>query len=169
MLYKIGNINMRKKIKLEDILDKYVIVVLGNEKKIVYDVDDSRIFSVHITGCGRGARNASISHSTFKTIEQAKKGIKYLDTCHWTDVFTCLKVSDLRDNFKIGWAYLIQDIANFNDHIDFEEKMERDERMKHAKEAVERHREATRLLACSLVESICENEYGETVITLYKK
>lgn len=160
---------MKKKIKLQDIMDKYLIVVLGDAKKIVYDVDDSRIFSVHITGCGRGARNASLNLNTFKTLEQAKKGIRYLDTCHWNHTFTCLKVSELRDNFKIGWAFLIQDIKDFNDHIDFVEKMERDERVKRTKEAIERHREATQILECSLVESISENEYGQIIITLYTK
>ena len=57
---------MKTKIKLKSILDKYIIVVDGDEKKVVYDVDDSSIFSVSITGCGRGARNAVLSKKTFK-------------------------------------------------------------------------------------------------------
>ena len=52
--------------KIDNLLDKYLIVVDGNENKIVYDVDDSRIFSVHITGCGRGARNAVLSKKLLK-------------------------------------------------------------------------------------------------------
>jgi hypothetical protein len=53
--------------KITDINNKYIIVVKGDEKKVVYDVDDSSIFSVHITGTKRGARNAVISNKTFKT------------------------------------------------------------------------------------------------------
>ena len=49
---------MEEKIMIESILDKYIIVVDGDEQKVVYDIDDSSIFSVSITGCGRGARNA---------------------------------------------------------------------------------------------------------------
>ena len=52
--------------KITDINNKYIIVV-KDEKKVVYDVDDSSIFSVHITGTKRGARNAVISNKTFKT------------------------------------------------------------------------------------------------------
>ncbi len=79
---------METKIKLKSILDKYIIVVDGDEKKVVYDVDDSSIFSVSITGCGRGARNAVLSKKTFKTLKDAEKGIKYLDTCYWNFKFS---------------------------------------------------------------------------------
>jgi hypothetical protein len=128
---------MKTKIKLESILDKYIIVVDGDEKKVVYDVDDSSIFSVSITGCGRGARNAVLSRKTFKTLKEAEKGIKYLDTCYWNFKFKAIKVSELKSLSEKGWDILIKDIEGFNWSADFEKEME----AKRAKEEKKRYSE----------------------------
>ena len=124
---------MKTKIKLESILDKYIIVVEGDEKKVVYDVDDSSIFSVSITGCGRGARNAVLSKKTFKTLKEAEKGIKYLDTCLWNFKFKAIKVSELKRLSKKGWDILINDIEDFNWGVDIEREMEAEKKRRKGK------------------------------------
>jgi hypothetical protein len=112
------------KLELENIKEKFIIVVDGDEKKVVYDLDDSRIFSVHITGCGRGARNAVLSKSTFyNTKKEARTGINYLNTCNWNAKFKSIKVKDLGKHSEIGYKYLLEDIKWFNCDIDFENSM----------------------------------------------
>lgn len=109
-----------QKIRLELVLDKYLIVVNNDERKIVYDIDDSSIFSSSVIGCKRGARNAVLSHETFKTLDEAEVGLSYLNTCHWSYEFKIIKVSELQKLSEHGWNILLEDINEFNLGIDFE-------------------------------------------------
>lgn len=153
--------------KLEKILEKYIIVVEGNEKKIVYDIDDSRIFSVHITGCGRGARNAVLSTKTFKTLNQAEKGIKYLDTCYWNCKFKAIKVSELKSLSEKGWDYLLEDIEYYN----FTRKMDKDFEKESRKESLlkynELEKEAIELIKNGRIDRITQSEEGVYKIVIY--
>jgi uncharacterized membrane protein len=152
------------KIELESILDKYIIVVDGDEKKVVYDVDDSSIFSVSITGSGRGARNAVLSKKTFKTFKEAEKGIKYLDTCHWHFKFKAIKVSELKDLSEKGWDILIKDIEGFNWHADFEKKMEAKRQEEERRKYLELKNTAIKLVKSEYIYSIEEDENNEIII-----
>jgi len=151
------------KIKLESILDKYIIVVDGDEKKVVYDIDDSSIFSVSITGCGRGARNAVLSKKTFMSLKKAKKGIKYLNDC-WNFKFKAIKVSELKKLSDRGWNILIDDIKDFNWSADFEKEME----VKRKKEEEEKYSElknkAAKLIEYGYIIAIEEDENDEIII-----
>ena len=155
---------MKTKIKLKSILDKYIIVVDGDEKKVVYDVDDSSIFSVSITGCGRGARNAVLSKKTFKTLKDAEKGIKYLDTCYWNFKFKAIKVSELKELSEKGWDILIKDIESFNWDADFEREM----KVKREKEEKEKYLElknkAIKLIESEYIYSIEEDDNNVIII-----
>ena len=155
---------MKTKIKLESILDKYIIVVDGDEKKVVYDVDDSSIFSVNITGCGRGARNAVLSKNTFKTLKDAKKGIKYLDTCHWNLKFKAIKVSELKSLSGKGWDILIKDIEGFNLDADFEKEMEVERAKEENKRYFELKNKAKKLVESGYIYSIEDDENNEVII-----
>jgi hypothetical protein len=158
---------METKIKIEEILDKYIIVVDGDEKKVVYDVDDSCIFSVAITGCGRGARNAVLSKSTFKTLDEAEKGIKYLDTCHWNFKFKTIKVSELKNVSEKGWDILIKDIEHFNWDCDFEYALEIKRKKEEEERKLELKKQAIEIVNSLFIDSIYESE-GEIIITLLK-
>ena len=155
---------MKAKIKLESILDKYIIVVDGDEKKVVYDVDDSSIFSVSITGCGRGARNAVLSRKTFKTLKEAEKGIKYLDTCYWNFKFKAIKVSELKGLSDKGWDILIKDIERFNWHADFEKEIEAERKKEEKKKYLELKNNAIKLVESGYIYSIEEDENNEIII-----
>src|SRR5574344_515018 len=157
---------MSKKLNLDDILDKYIIVVDGDEKKVVYDVDDSRIFSVSITGCGRGARNAVLSEDTFKTLEDAEKGIKYLDTCYWNFKFKAIKVSKLKNLSIKGWNILVEDINHFNMNIDFQNEINCKREEENSRKRLELKMKAISLIETMEISSI-STEDGETVITLW--
>lgn len=122
-----------KKLNVKDLLEKYIIVVDGDEKKVVYDANDSRIFSVHITGCGRGARNAALNSNTFKSMSKAFRDIEYLSFCHFSYKFKILKFSELQNFSTIGFDYLLKDIASYNESIDFKIK-NKQERQKQEKE-----------------------------------
>lgn len=156
-------------IKLESILDKYIIVVDGDESRIVYYVDDSRIFSIHITGSGRGARNAALSKNTFKTLKKAEKGIQYLDTCHFLYKFRAIKVSELKLLSEKGYNFLMEDIEDYNRDIFFEIE----EGKKSKKEDNKKYKKLKNT-AIDLVKngSICSIEYNEdndTIIILKEK
>lgn len=155
---------MKTKIKLESILDKYIIVVDGDEKKVVYDVDDSSIFSVSITGCGRGARNAVLSKKTFKTLEEAEKGIKYLDTCYWSFKFKAIKVSELKSLSEKGWDILIKDIKGFNWDVDIKREIEAEREQKEKKKYLELKNKAIKLVESGYIYSIEEDEDNEIII-----
>ena len=155
---------MKTKIKLESILDKYIIVVDGDEKKVVYNVDDSSIFSVSITGCGRGARNAVLSKKTFKTLKEAKKGIKYLDTCHWNFKYKAIKVSELKGLSEKGWDILIEDIDDFNWDVDFERKMEAERKKEEKKKYLELKNKAIKLIESEYIYSIEEDDNNVIII-----
>jgi hypothetical protein len=155
---------MKTKIKLESILDKYIIVVDGDEKKVVYDVDDSSIFSVSITGCGRGARNAVLSKKTFKTLKEAEKGIKYLDTCYWNFKFKAIKVSELKSLSEKGWDILIKDIEGFNWSADFEKEMESERAKEEKKRYSELKGKAINLVESEYIYSIEEDENNGIII-----
>jgi hypothetical protein len=160
---------MKTKMSIDKVLDKYVIVVDGDEEKVVYDVDDSRIFSVHITGCGRGARNAVLSRKTFKTVEEADKDIKYLNTCHWTYKFKAIKVSDLKGISEKGWNILVDDIEDYNWDVDFEKEMKAKRDKEEKAKYLELKKKATDLIGCGLIYSIDENEEDNYVlIRVYK-
>lgn len=155
--------------KIDKLLDKYIIVVDGEEHKIVYDVDDSRIFSVHITGCGRGARNAVLSTKTFKSLNNAEKGIKYLNTCFWNCKFKAIKVSELEQVSKKGWNYLLEDIENYN----FSRKLDKDFEKQSRKESLlkykELEKEAINLIKDGNVDRIYSFEEGIYKIVVYKR
>ena len=155
---------MKTKIKLESILDKYIIVVDGDEKKVVYDVDDSSIFSVSITGCGRGARNAVLSKKTFKTLKEAEKGIKYLDTCCWNLKFKAIKVSELKSLSEKGWDILIKDIEDFNWNSDFDRKMEAEREKEEREKYLELKKTAIKLVESGYIYSIEEDDNNEIII-----
>lgn len=155
--------------KIDNLLDKYLIVVDNDEKKIVYDVDDSRIFSVHITGCGRGARNAVLSTKTFKTLKQAEKGIKYLNTCYWNCKFKAIKVSELEKLSKKGWDFLLEDIEDYN----FTRKLDKDFERESRKESIRQYsvleKETVELVKNGVIDRIeCEEE-GVYKIVIYKR
>ena len=154
---------MKTKIKLKNILDKYIIVVDGDEKKIVYDVDDERIFSVHITGCGRGARNASLNNKTFKTSRNAEKGIKYLDTCYWSFKFKAMKVSELEVLNKAGYEYLISDIDSYNSDVDFYKEMEKERKKESKAEYLKLRNAAIDLVNSNVILSIEELEDEDAI------
>ncbi len=158
---------MEEKITIESILDKYIIVVDGDEKKIVYDVDDSRIFSVHITGCGRGARNAVLSRGTFKTRKEAEKGIKYLNTC-WLFKFKAIKVSELKGLSERGWNILIEDIKDFNLDVDFENEIEAERKEEERKKQLKLKKEAMKLVESEIIYSIETYEDDEIIIRCSK-
>lgn len=107
---------MKTKIKLESILDQYIIVVDGDEKKVVYDID------YNTNECGSGARNALLSKKTFKTLKEAENGIKHLN--HKEFEFKVIKVFELKDLSEKGWNDLIKNIEDFNLSVDFEKEME---------------------------------------------
>lgn len=155
---------MKTKIKLESILDKYIIVVEGDEKKVVYDVDDSSIFSVSITGCGRGARNAVLNKKTFKTLKEAEKGIKYLDTCCWNLKFKAVKVSELKSLSERGWNILIEDIKDFNLDVDFEKEWEAKREKEEKGKYLELKNKAIKLVESGYIYSIEEDEDNEIII-----
>ena len=156
---------MKTKIKLESILDKYIIVVDGDEKKVVYDVDDSSIFSVSITGCGRGARNAVLTKKTFfNTIGHANKGIKYLDTCYWNFKFKAIKVSELKCLSEKGWDILIKDIEDFNWSADFKKEMESKRKKEEKEKYLELKNKAIKLVESGYIYSIEEDENNEIII-----
>lgn len=155
---------METKIKLKSILDKYIIVVDGDEKKVVYDVDDSSIFSVSITGCGRGARNAVLSKKTFKTLKEAEKGIKYLDNCHFNLKFKAIKVSELKSLSEKGWDILIKDIEGFNWDADFERKLEVDREIEEREKYLGLKNKAIKLVESGYIYSIEEDENNEIII-----
>jgi len=155
---------MKTKIKLESILDKYIIVVHGDEKKVVYDVDDSSIFSVSITGCGRGARNAVLNKKTFKTLKEAEKGIKYLDTCYWNLKFKAIKVSELKSLSKKGWDILIKDIEGFNWYADFKRGLEAKREKEEKEKYLELKNKAIKLVESEYIYSIEEDENNEVII-----
>ena len=155
---------MKTKIKLESILDKYIIVVDGDEKKVVYDVDDSSIFSVSITGCGRGARNATLSKNTFKALKEAEKGIKYLDACHWNLKFKAIKVSELKSFSEKGWDILIKDIEGFNWDADFEKEMEVESAKEENKRYLELKNKAIKLVESGYINSIEDDENSKVII-----
>jgi len=144
----------KRKINLEDILDKYIIVVKGDEKKVVYDVDDSRI---SITGCGRGARNTVLSENTFKTLKEAEEGIKELSNCLWGYIFKAIKVSELKDISVEGWDILIEDLKDYNWTIDFEKREKEEEQSKLKNRALE-------IINSEYVYSIDLGEENEIVI-----
>jgi len=154
--------------KIDKLLDKYIIVVDKEEHKIVYDVDDSRIFSVHITGCGRGARNAVLSTKTFKRLRDAEKGIKYLESCHWNCKFKAIKVSELENISKKGWDFLLEDIDDYN----FTRKLEKDFEKQSRKESLlkynELEKEAINLIKEGRVDRIYCSEEGVYKIVVYK-
>jgi len=153
--------------EIDNIQNTYIIVVDGNEKEIVYDVDDSSIFSVHITGCGRGARNAVLSEDTFKTLENAEKGIEWLDSCHWNHAFKAIKVSELKEISSIGYKYLVDDINSYNDDIGWNNEREKERIEKSEIEYKERKDKALELVKFNPIFSI--NEYDDEItITLLK-
>lgn len=154
---------MEEKITIESILDKYIIVVDGDEQKVVYDIDDSSIFSVSITGCGRGARNAVLSKKTFKTLKDAEKGIKYLNTC-WLFKFKAIKVSELKGLSERGWNILIEDIKDFNLGVDFENEMEAEEKEEEMEKQLKLKREAIKLVESKIIYSIETCEDDEIII-----
>jgi len=105
-----------KKIRLSTIENKYVIVADGN--KIVYDLDDERIFSIHSTGCGRGARFAIFNErAVFHTLVDTNKGIKYLKSCYFVCEFKPVKISDLIKRNVKAYNHLINDIKEYNDKV----------------------------------------------------
>lgn len=154
---------MEEKITIESILDKYIIVVDGDEQKVVYDIDDSRIFSVHITGCGRGARNSVLSRKTFKTLKEAEKGIKYLNTC-WLFKFKAIKVSELKGLSERGWNILIEDIEDFNLDVDFENEIEAEKEEEERERQLKLKREAMKLVESEIIYSIETCEDNEIII-----
>lgn len=155
---------MKSKIKLESILGKYIIVVDGDEKKVVYDVDDSSIFSVSITGRGRGARNAVLTKKTFKSLKDAEKGIKYLDTCFWNYKFKAIKVSELKELSEKGWNILIEDIESFNWDVDFENDCEKKREKEEREKYLELKNKAIKLVEYGYIYSIEEYENDEIII-----
>ena len=144
---------MKSKLDINKYLNHYLIVVDGQEEKVVYDIDDSRIFSSKITGCRRGARNAVLTTKTFLTSEQAENGIKYLDSCFWNFKFKTIKVHELEKMSKKGYEILLDDIESFNFDIAFENKREKEEKKK-AREELKNRKE--------LFEALIENRYKDS-------
>ena len=157
-----------KKINLEDINDKFIIVVDGEEKKIVYEVDDERIFGTHVTGCGRGARNAVLSRKTFKTLDESLKAIKYLDSCFWNCNFKFLTVEKFRNDYSDAYTYLLKDIESFNWSVDFTNKFEKEEQKKREQEYTELKNQAINLVTENFVKRIETNENGDLVIIIQR-
>ena len=153
-------------IKLESILDKYIIVVDGDESKIVYSVDDSRIFSIHITGSARGARNAVLSKTTFKSLSAAKRGIKHLDTCHYSYKFKAIKVSDLALLSEKGWYFLMEDIDSYNKDVVFEKEIENNSKKEEKERYKKLKKEAITLVKNGCVYSIEHDEVNNVIIHL---
>lgn len=118
---------MEKKININSIQDKYIIVIDGQEHKVVYDVDDSRVFSVHVTGCGRGARNAVLTKNTFKSLKIAQKGCEWMRTC-FSGTFKAIKVSELKAFSEKGYNWLVEDIESYNWDIDWYREREKEEK-----------------------------------------
>jgi len=126
-------------------------------------------FPVSITGCGRGARNAVLSKSTFKTLKEAEKGIKYLDTCYWVYDFKIIKVSELKDISKRGWEILIEDIEEFNRDVDFEKEMEAERSKEAKKNYLELKNKAIDLVNVGYIENIDEDiDENEFIIKISK-
>ena len=154
---------MEEKITIESILDKYIIVVDGDEQKVVYDIDDTSIFSISITGIKRGAKFAVLSRGTFKTRKEAEKGIKYLNTC-WLFKFKAIKVSELKGLSERGWNILIEDIEDFNLGVDFENEMEAEEKEAEMEKQLKLKREAIKLVESKIIYSIETCEDDEIII-----
>ena len=155
---------MKTKIELESVLDRYVIVVDGEEEKVVYDVDDSCIFSVSITGCGRGARNAVLSKKTFKSLKNAMKGIEYLDTCYWRYKFKAIMVSELKEISEKGWNILIDDIEEYNRGVDFEKEMEIERNKESEARYLALRNKAVEIINSGYISSVEEDD--ENIITI---
>jgi len=119
---------METKIKLSEIENKFLIVVKGEEHKVVYDVDDSRIFSVHVTGCGRGSRNAVLSRKTFfSNTKKTGKAIEYLESSFRGVEFCSVLFAELKNISKTGYENLIEDIEDYNRDIDFDREYQKEE------------------------------------------
>ncbi len=160
---------MKSKINLKSILDKYIIVVDGSEEKVVYDVDDSRIFSVHVTGCGRGARNAVLTNNTFKSLKQANKGIDYLNACRLNCFFKAVKVSELKGISEKGYNWLIEDIEDNNRDFEFYKEIENKSKEEARENQAILKQNAIELLHESYVFSIEENEEENIIIITINK
>lgn len=114
---------MKKLIELDELQDFWLIIVDGEEYKVVYEIDDERIFSSKVTGIGRGSRSALISHKTFKeNRDKAEKGIVYLDTCYFSCKFKAVQVKELCDE---ALKFLKEDIDSFNRDVTYHNDLER--------------------------------------------
>ncbi len=150
---------MKSKLKLENLLEKYIIVVDKKEERVVYDIDDSRIFSVKITGCGRGARNAVLTKNTFFTsLKKAEKGLTYLNSCGWGCPFKIIKVSDLKELSEKGYNYLLEDIDDYNLDIDFMREIEKESKKEIDTQYKNLLDRAYNLVNCNIVMDVVEEE-----------
>lgn len=146
---------MKTKLELSKLLNKYILVVVGEEHKVVYSVDDSRIFSVKITGCGRGARNAALSKNTFFTsLNKAIKACVYMNSLTLNCNFRVIEVEELKSVSKKGYDYLIEDIASFNFEVEANNSYERDKIKKEKQEYINLKNEAMLLLKSNYILSI---------------
>jgi hypothetical protein len=145
---------MKKTIDLDDLQNHWLIVVDGEEHKVVYEVDDERIFSSKITGLGRGCRSALISHKTFKDSKvKADKGIKYLDTCHFSCKFKIIQVKDLDSK---GLKFLKEDIDSFNRDASYHNDLEIESKLSEKRQKYKDDNEP----GCWIVFSV-DNEYNQ--------
>lgn len=154
---------MEKELKID--LEKYLIVVEGQEEKVVYDVDDSSIFSSKIVGCGRGARNAVVSKKTFKTLDEANLGIKYLDSC-FRYKFKAIKVSELKKVSRKGWDILVEDVIGYNWSVNFNNNAEKESNRKQKVAYLELRQKAISLVSNNHVYSIEEDSEEEGVVII---
>ena len=160
---------MKTKLELSKLLNRYLIVVVGEEHKVVYSVDDSRIFSVHITGCGRGARNAVLSKDTFFTsLKKAIKSCDYMNSLNLNYKFMVIQFGELEIISKKGSNYLIEDIASFNFEVGAKNRYEKDKIKKEKQEYKKLLNEAILLLKSNYILSV-DYDSDEIVITLSRQ
>jgi hypothetical protein len=155
-----------KKLKFKEIEKKYIIVVDGDEEKVVYNVDDSSIFSVHVTGVGRGARNASLSNNTFKSLSEVDEDIKYLENS-WTLKFKAIRLDDYEKVSPKGYKNLIMDIEEYALEYSFEKQYQKKLKMERFIELGEDKKRAIELINAAISISVHENE-DEAIIDLQK-
>jgi hypothetical protein len=96
-----------KIIEDKDIQDKFIIFAEGKPDQIVMKIDDEKIF--------KGRYGSFLGNHTFHTEETAKRGIKYLDTCHFVCKFEMMKVSEFRIKHPKAYLNLSMDIEFHNE------------------------------------------------------
>lgn len=140
---------------MDNILNSYIIVVDGNEERVVYDIDDEKIFSVHVVGCSRGSKIAVLNENTFMSLAKSVKNIEYLESCFRYD-FKVIKVSDLKTFSEKSYKNLLYDIENFNRNVDFHREIENKEIEDKENQYKKLHIDTIDLIENNIIESVTQ-------------